>query len=206
MTSHNDIIGVRGDSLLLPLDRFDHPALHRRPDNIEEPEADRQMDLVVRKECAGLRHDLRRSGARLRCAFINGRIGRSDRMVLEWTVSSMRDFLFPTWHSLCALTIFELARGMRVLGPEAGGYAGFLNQWGRNPNHPLPSPAGWILYIDDLSHLPPAALKLGVGHPRREDIPELEVSILNLNGLRYSVPSKALHELQQAEPLTPNAM
>ena len=197
MTSHG-IAGERCEAPLLPLGRFDHPHLHRRPDNIVATEADRQMDLIVRKECAGLRHDLRGSGARLRRAFINGHVGRSERMVLEWTVSGMREFLFPTWHSLCALTIYELARGMRILGPNAGGYATYLNQWGENPDLPLPSPEGWTLFVDDFSCLPPAALKLGEGHACREDIPELEISILNLDGLRYSLPTMSLRKLQTA--------
>ena len=157
---------------LFGLDRFDHPALHRRPTNIVAAEADRQMDLIVRKECAGLRRDLRTTGARFRQAFISGRFGRNKRMVLEWAVSGMRDAMFPTWHSLCALTIYELARGMRLLGPSAGGYAKYLNQWAENPERPLPSAAGWILYIHDFNLLPNAAVEMiegdqpSRGHPR----------------------------------------
>ena len=183
---------------LLPLEQFDRHPLHRRPTNIIAKQADRQMDMLVRKQCAGLRHDLRVSGARLRRAFIFGRFSYKERGVLQWTVSGMRDFLFPTWHSLCALTIFELARGMRVLGPEAGGYAHYLNQWGQDPNRPLPSAAGWMLHIRDCARLPPAAMNMLEGDPCREDVPEIGASTLNVDGLLYSVPTAELRKLQAA--------
>lgn len=183
---------------LLPLERFHHPALQRRPTNIVAEQADRQMDMLVRKQCAGLRYGLRITGARLRRAFMSGRFRRNDRIVLEWTISGMREVLFPTWHSLCALTIYELARGMGVMGPEAGGYAGYLNQWAEDPSRPLPSAAGWTLYLRNFSLLPPAAIGMLAGDPRREDIAEIGASVLDLDGLRYSVPTGALRELQIA--------
>ena len=186
---------------LLPLEQFDQPPLHRRPANIIARQADRQMDMLVRKQCAGLRQDLRVPGARLRHAFIFGRFTHRERAVLQWTVSGMRDFLFPTWHSLCALTIFELARGMRVLGPEAGGYAHYLNQWGRDASRPLPSAAGWMLHIRDCSRLPPAAVDMLEGDPCREDLPEIGASTLNVDGLLYSVPTAELRKLQAARGL-----
>ena len=203
MNGHADIL--ERDAVLLPLERFDPPRLHRRPTNIVAGQADKQMDLLVRKQCAGMRHDLRVKGARLRRAFFSGRFGRNERVVLEWTVSGMRRVLFPTWHSLCALTIFELARGMRLLGPAAGGYAGYLNQWGENPGLALPSPAGWTLYIHDFNLLPHAAIEMVEGDPRREDVPETRASILDVDGLRYSVPTAVLRELQVARGVLPNA-
>ena len=191
-------------AVLLPLERFDHAPLHRRPANILAKQADRQMEMLLSKQCAGLRTDLRVTGARFRGAFMSGQIGRNERIALEWAISGMRAFLFPTWHSLCALTIFELARGMRLLGPEAGGYAGYLNQWAENPNLALPSAAGWILYVGDFNHLPPAAIGMLAGDPRREDIPEIGASVLNVDGLRYSVPTSALRELQAARGVMPD--
>ena len=183
-------------TVLLPLERFDRPPLHRRPTNILAAAADDQMDLIVSKSCAGLRHDLRTTGARLRHAFIFGRFGRTERTALAWTVSGMRRFLFPTWHSLCALTLFELARGMRTLGPECGGYAKYLNQWGKAPEKALPSAAGWTLYLHDLNHIPQAAIDMDESDPRREDIAETGVSVLDLSGLRYALPTEALRRLQ----------
>lgn len=181
--------------VLLPLGRFDHPNLRRRPANVVPAQADVQMDLIVGKECAGLRRDLRTTGAGMRRAFIAGRFGRNERVSLEWTTSGMHESLFPTWHSLCALTIFELARGMRVLGPAAGGYAGYLNRWGEDPEKALPSADGWTLAIRDCSLLPREAMEMGEGDPRREDFPEKGFSVLNVGGLRYLLPIKALLRL-----------
>ena len=191
---------------LLPLERFDHAPLHRRPTNIIAEQADRQMELLLRKQCAGLRDDLRVRGRQFRRAFMSGRFGLNERIVLEWTISGMRNFLFPTWHSLCALTIFELARGMRMLGPEACGYAGYLNQWAADPDSALPSAAGWILYIRDISLLPPAAVGMLAGDPRRKDIPEIGASVLDVDGLRYSVPTPALYELQVGRGILPDSV
>ena len=191
------------DTVLLPLDRFDHPNLHYRPTNIVPAQADVQMGLIVEKECAGLRHSLRTTGPRLRRAFIAGRFERNERIALEWTISGMREFLFPTWHSLCALTIFELARGMRLLGPTAGGYADYLNQWGENPEKALPTAIGWTLYIHDHNLLPQTAIEMDETDIRRNDIPEIGVSVLDLDGLRYSLPTAALLKLQAARGVLP---
>ena len=188
----------QGYELLLPLERFNHPHLHCRPTNILPEEADSQMDLILNKACAGLRPDLRATGAQMRRAFTRGRFSKTEGTALAWTISGMRDFLFPTWHSLCALTIFELARGMRTLGEEAGGYAGFLNQWARDPDKPLPSAEGWVLSLKNPAHIPPAAIKMAESDPRREDVAETGLSFLNLDGLRYVLPTERLRRLQQA--------
>ena len=155
---------------LAPLAQFDHPPLHRRPTNIVEAQADCQMDILVRKECAGLRHDLRTTGAQLRNAFRSGRFEHRERASLRWVVSGMREDRFSTWHSLCALTIYELARGMRCIDITGGGYGEYLHQWAENPDLPLPSAAGWTLYINDLSHLPRIAVDMIGTDPRRQDI------------------------------------
>ena len=181
---------------LLPLDRFDHPNLHRRPTNVLPEGADWWLDLMLAKACAGLRHDLRSSGARMRRAFIDGDFGQSERVALEWTVSGMRDFLLPAWHCVGALTMHELARGLRMLGPSAGGHAAFLNQWGERPDRPLPKPQGRMLAFDDLRLIPREAIAMAAGDPRREDIPSEGMSCLDLDGLRYVLPTRDLEALQ----------
>ena len=196
MTNENTPIPWEEGVALLPLERFDHPPLHRRPHNIVAAEADNQADLLLRKHCAGLRHGLRTSGARMRQAFISGDFGRNERVALRWTITGMREELFPAWHTLFALTIYELARGMRGLGPSAGGYACYLNQWAENPRHPLPSAAGWTLYLDDFDNLPDAAVKIRAGDPRRQDHPEFGISVLDVDGLRYSLPTADLQRVQ----------
>ena len=192
-TSDHEESGV---TQLLQQERFDHAALHRRPGNILSAEADNQMDRILRKECAGLRHDLRVGGACFRQAFISGNFGRKEKIVLRWTISGMREELFRTWHGLCALTIYELARGLRLLGSAAGGYAGYLNQWAEDPQHPLPSVAGWMLFIDDYDNLPSAAIALREGDPRRQDVPQLAYSYLDVDGLRYCLPTADLRRIQ----------
>ena len=187
----------RGEALA-PLKLFDRPPLHRRPTNVVAAQANQQMDMIVRKECAGLRHDLRTTGSRFRHAFVSGRFGRNERVTLEWVVAGMSRARFSTWHSLCALTIYELARGMRLLGPAAGGFAEYLNRWAEDPNLPLPSAAGWTLYIHDFSNLPRAAIEMEAADPRRQDIREIGVSILDLDGLRYSLPTEELQKIRVA--------
>ena len=179
---------------LLPLERFDCPQLHRRPTYIMPAAADEQMAMILDKDCAGLRHDLRSTGANMRQAFISGHFDETTQAALQWTIYGMRDELFPTWHSLCALTIFELARGMSVLGAHCGGYAGYLNQWGTNPDHPLPPAHPWIIYPHDLSHIPQAAVEMDESDPRREDFNG--VSLLNVDGLRYGLWTKELRRLR----------
>ena len=185
-----------GEVWLHPLERFDHAALHHRPGNIVPAEADNQMNRILRKACAGLRYGLRTTGARFRQAFISGEFGRNDLMVLEWTIRGMREELFPTWHGLCALTVYELARGMRLLGPTAGGFAWYLNQWAEDPLRPLPSVAGWTLFLRDLATLPDIPLEMREGDPRRRDVPEFNFSILDVDGLLYSVRTPELRRIQ----------
>ena len=192
-----------GEVWLLPLERFDHAHLHRRPGNIVAAAADNQMNRILRKACAGLRYGLRTTGARFRQAFISGDFSRNNLVVLEWTISGMREELFPTWHGLCALTVYELARGMRLLGPTAGGYARYLNQWAEDPLRPLPSAAGWTLYLHDLGNLPDVAIEMRAGDPRRRDMPEIGVSVLDVDGLLYSVPTPELRRIQAARSATP---
>lgn len=186
----------REDEALLPLDRFDHPNLHKRPTNVTPGVADRQMNLVLAKQCAGLRHDLRTTGAAMRRAFIRGRFGRNERVSLEWALSGMRKTHFPIWHSLCALTIHELARGLRILGPTAYGYATYLNQWGEDPSKPLPSAVGWTLAVRDFSALPQVVFDMGENDSRRTDIKEFGTSWLDVDGLCYVMPTKALLAMQ----------
>jgi len=108
----------------------------------------------------------------------------------------MREDRFSTWHSLCALTIYELARGMRCIDATGSGYGEYLNQLAENPDLPLPTAAGWNLHINDLSHLPREAVDMMEKDPRRQDISEIGVTILDVEGLRYSVLTEQLREHQ----------
>ena len=142
-----------------------------------------------------MRQDLQVSGARLRRAFITGAFGDRDEITLRWAIPALRPERFPTLHSLCALTIYELARGLRVtLGAEADGYARELNRWAENPARPLPSAAGWILYTDACGSLPAAALEQRPGDPRRKD--RDGCCYLDVDGLCYAVPTTDRLRLQ----------
>ena len=162
----------RPRAALLPQACFDHPAPHRRPGNILPAQAVAQLDLLVRKACAGMRQDLRVSGARLRRAFITGAFGERDAITLRWAIPGLRPERFPTLHSLCALTVYELARGLRAtLGPDAGGYARELNRWAERPARPLPSAAGWVLYTDACGCTRAGARRSAPRGPRRVLVP-----------------------------------
>ena len=122
----------RPRATLLPQDCFDHPALHRRPDNITPAMGVAMLEMIVGKQCAGMRPGLRVSGARLRRGFITGAFGERDVRTLRWAIPGMWPQRFPALHCRCALTIYELARGLRAtLGAEACGYTAELYPPGR---------------------------------------------------------------------------
>lgn len=176
-------------AILLPQDRFDDPRLHVRPQNVTRSIARWKLGSLLDKECAGLRRDLRTTERRLRRAFRTGRFGRAERVSLEWMATGMRKRSFPTLHSLARLSMFEIARGMRVLGPEAAGWAGWLNWWAENPGRPMPEAKGRTIFTQVRNDVPPCALRRPPGHPGRRDGPNPGTVLLDVDGLLYCVPT-----------------
>ena len=186
----------RSEVLLLPMSRFAHPNLNRRPAYMSEKLADDNMSLMLGKACAGLSRDLRVDGAWMRRAFMSGRFDRQARSSWEWAWSGLPECVTPHLHALCALTIRELAWGMReVFGEDAGGLAHYLNQWGENPHKPLPTGEGVCILVKSIDDVPPPALAMRPDHPNRTDV-EGGLTILELNDVKYGIETLVLNEHQ----------
>lgn len=193
--------------VLLPLARFDSRSLRRRPPHVTPALADGYLDLVLAKACAGLRPELRVGGGDMRQAFMSGQFSGSARRCWAWAFSGLKDRQIPELHTVCALTIYELARGMRaVFGECAGGLAGYLNQWARDPE--LAMPTCEDLFIGcPINAAPSAALSMLPGHPDRRDRPAdgtcPPYSVLRLGGLNYVLDTQQLNACQNASLKVP---
>ena len=197
---------IRRD-VLLPLTQFDRRSLKRRPPHVTSALADGYLDLVLAKACAGLRRDLRVGGANMRRAFMSGRFSGSAHGCWAWAYSGLKDHQIPELHAVCALTIYELARGMRtVFGECAGGLAGYLNQWARDPEMAMPTCEDLFVGCP-IDAAPAAALSMRPRHPDRRDRPAdgtcRPYSILRLGDLNYVLDTEQLNARQQSGPSSP---
>ena len=188
MTAFNPNLMVWGNRRMRPLTDFDHPNLHRRPDDVTDAKAMAWMNSAIGKECAGMADHA--SGEDVVQAFRSGQFSNQALSTLWWATRNIKPARpFPTWHAIGRLTIFELARGMLCLDEWAGGYAAYLCQWADEPNHSLPTAGGWTLTVCDPSRLPRQALNaLGVGDASgwtRLTMP---------SGLSYDIPTERLNE------------
>lgn len=197
--------------VLLPLAQFDRHSLRRRPPHVTPALANSYLDLVLAKVCAGLRPELRMGGADMRQAFMSGQFSGNARRCWAWAYSGLRDRQIPELHAVCALTIYELAKGMRaVFGECAGGLAGYLNQWAKDPERAMPTCEH--LFVDcPINAAPSAALSMLPGHPDRRDRPAdgtcRPYSVLRLGGLNYVLDTQQLNVCQKNSlpPLGPVA-
>ena len=196
---------------LLPLAQFDRHSLRRRPPHVTSALADGYLDLVLAKACAGLRFDLRVDGVDMRQAFMSGQFSGNARRCWAWAFSGLKDRQIPELHAVCALTIYELARGMRaVFGECAGGLAGYLNQWAKDPARAMPT-CEELFVGCPINAAPSAALSMLPGHPDRRDRPADSTcrpySILRLGGLNYVLDTQLLNACQKSSlpPLDPAA-
>ena len=190
----------QSEVLLLPMSRFAHPNLNRRPAHMSEKLADANMSLMLRKACAGLSQDLRVDGAWMRRAFMSGCFDRQARSSWQWAWPGLPECVTPHLHALCALTIRELAWGMReVFGEGAGGLAPYLNQWGEDPHKPLPTGEGVCIMVKSVDDIPSPALAMRTDHPARTDL-EGGLTILELNDIKYGVWTQVLNAHQNQCP------
>lgn len=188
MTNFDPNQMVWGDRKMAPLARFDHPNLHRRPDDVTDATALQWMSSAIGKECAGMAN--RATGKEVFHAFRSGEISERARKSLYWATQNVTPARpFPTWHAVGRLTIFELARGMSCLDEWAGGYAAYLCQWADDPTRPLPTADGWVLTALEASHLPPQALDTAAVAAARD-----WVRLTMPSGLSYDAPANRLHE------------
>ena len=202
--------GTRQEALL-PLAQFDRYSLRRRPPHVTSELADGYLDLVLAKACAGLRSDLRVDGADMRQAFMSGQFSHNARRCWAWAFSGLKDRQIPELHAVCALTIYELARGMRaVFGECAGGLAGYLNQWAKDPARAMPTCEDPFVGCP-VNVAPSAVLSMLPGHPDRRDRPAdgtfRPYSVLRLGGLNYVLDTQLLNACQKSSlpPLDPAA-
>ena len=132
--------GTPRDEKLLPAEAFDHPALKRRPPYVPERFARRTFAFAVKKSCAGLAHRYRRDPGELYDRIVSRTLAIGDRVALCWMTSGLQFSTdFVRLHTVGRLTIEELAYTVRFACGERTPYRTWLNQWGRDPNRPLPS-------------------------------------------------------------------
>ena len=117
----------------------------------------------IRKGCAGLAHRYRRDPDILYRRIMDKTLDDEDGPALRWMLSGFhRAEDFVRMHTRGRLTIEELAYLVRfAFGEDDTPYRCWLNQWGRDPQRPLPSLFGTIeldapdeLIGLDLDHIP----------------------------------------------------
>ena len=179
------------DDTLLPAEAFDHPALKRRPPYAPERLGLRNFTFTMQKACAGLNHHYRRDPKEVYARIVSRSLVPDDSPVLRWMTTGLQfSWLFVRLHAVGRLTIEELAYTVRFACGDQAPYRTWLNQWGRNPNRPLPS------FRDDFPLERPDEL---VGLDARDIPPDDDRRIdvdgttyLKLNGHMYWLPTHLL--------------
>ena len=179
------------NEVLLPQERFRHPALQRCPPYMPAHSAAKTFSFIVRKGCAGLAHQYRVDADALYERIQRLAVTPHDGPAVRWTISGLHSGAhFVRLHTLCRLTIEELAYLVRTaFGPRHAPYRSWLNQWGRNPQRPLPTlPASVRLESeDDLEGLHIDDIR--PGDDRRID--SHGMTYLKLNGHIYRLARRA---------------
>ena len=131
---------------LLPLERFDHPALKVRTDEVTETAADVHAHRRIANCCGGLAAEYRMSGAALRAAMRRGTLTRREACCLDWTLSGMGSWQRHTLWSRWRMSIHDLARMVALSFAGEHTLARWLNLWGEDPTRPLPGNDGLTRY------------------------------------------------------------
>ena len=186
---------------LLPAEAFDHPSLKRRPPYVPEHFGPRTFAFALRKSCAGLDHRYRRDPNELYNRIISRTLDPDDGPALRWMTSGLQFSTdFVRLHTVGRLTIEELAYTVRFAYGDCAPYCTWLNQWGRNPNLPLPS------FRDDFPlERPDELVGLDVRDIPPDDDHRIDVddtTYLKLNGHMYWLPT---HLLEAEKPRATNA-
>ena len=179
------------DEPLLPQERFAHPALQRPPQYMPARNAAKTFWFIMHKGCAGLAHPYRVDAYALYERIQRLAMTPDDGPAVRWTLSGLHSGAhFVQLHTLCRFTIEELAYLVRTaFGPRHAPYRDWLNQWGRDPERPLPTLPASIelesedalegLHIDDIAP----------GDDRRIDIEG--TTYIKLNGHIYWLVRRA---------------
>ena len=131
---------------LLPLERFEHPALKGRTDEVTEERADVHAERRIANSCGGLAPEYRMSGAALRTAMRRGTLTRHEACCFDWTLSGMRSWQRHTLWSRWRMSIHDLARLVTLSFAGQHTLARWLNLWGEDPARPLPGNDGLTRY------------------------------------------------------------
>lgn len=191
----------KDDAGLLPLERFDHPALRRRPPKwLPLPFARMHLNLLFSKACAGLNPEVRVDGWEIALGFRNGTFSPRELATLHWAAAGLQEDTLSMMHVMGRVTLLELAHGVRQMGWHGRGLAWELNAWGRNPLRPLPSLEGSV-FRTTLRCTPKKALSLLPGHPDRREWLEDGLTGLTMNGLTFIVSSDTLERFQRRQGL-----
>ena len=187
--------------VLQPVERFDHPNLKARPNNITDSLADQCMDIQIGKACAGLNHKYRASGAEVRRAFKVGDFSPRVMKSLQWGVPGMREEQAARMIATSGLSISELAAGFRyAFGDGACGYADYLNGWALNPENPPRRRDVWLA-VPEASLLagdaPNAVFCICEGDPRWKLRPAIGEVIITLDHLHYCFEHDMLRQAQE---------
>lgn len=125
---------------LLPLSRFDRPALRRTPERPDQEDARGIVSYFIRKHCAGLNHDLRVSEAEFRAALRAGVFDERFTTTLEWALTGMPRTEFPDLFGRGGIAIYDMVRCFwTAFDGAAFTFAPWLNQWGHDPSKPPPA-------------------------------------------------------------------
>ena len=158
---------------------FQQPALRRRPDNVTDALADRCVDGMMQKACAGMKHQYRASGNEVRQAFQDCQFQGRVMGALIWALPGIREDQMEGMFPLFGLSMQEMAEGFRFLcGEGADGYANHINLMADEAlSPPAPSASPWlqrghvscILTREDLTGgmAPPPLWRVQEGDPRR---------------------------------------
>ena len=167
---------------LLPSERFDHPALKRRPCYVPEREGIETFSFMLRKGCAGLAHRHRREPEPLYRRITRQTMRAKDVAAVRWMISALHtDEDFVRLHTMGRLSIEELAYVVRTAyGPARAPFRAWLNQWAREPEKPLPSLPGTVMLRSEDELMGLRIDDIPAGDDRRID--EEGVTYLKLNG------------------------
>ena len=127
---------------LLPLERFEHPNLHRKRSGVTEAQANAWAQGRIGKACAGLRRDLVCTAVEIRGAIQRGAFTHREHSCFAWTLSGIPSWYIHEFYTQWRHSMYELARALTVLWEGNHPLSRWLNLWGENPERALPEPDG----------------------------------------------------------------
>ena len=125
-------------TLLEPLERFDHHALHAVHAGPSVPEE--AIERHIAKAMAGAPKSTHIRGAILRRALQNGRLRSAERHCVDEVVASFKAWELHLPATAWGLSIYELARAVTLSWHRRHFWSPWLNLWADDPERPSPTP------------------------------------------------------------------